>query len=190
MMSSIVAQDMRTLSRRWGWFLALGVFLIVVGVAAAGSTVVTTLATVMTLGVILLVGGIADTVVAFAAREWRGFALHLVNGVLTALVGYVLVARPALSSSVIALALAIVLVVSGTGRVAFSLIERYSGWGWGMAAGALSIILGAFVLAQWPVSSFWFLGLVVAVELFFRGTTWIALALTAHEVTKRVERTA
>jgi uncharacterized membrane protein HdeD (DUF308 family) len=182
-------QDVRTLSRQWGWFFALGVFLIIVGAAAAASTTVATLATTMTLGALLFVGGTLDAVVSFTARAWRGFALHLVSGVLTAIVGLVLVAHPAVGSSVITIALAILLLVSGTGRVAFSMVEPYPGWGWGLAAGALSVLLGASVLAQWPFSAFWFLGAVVAVELLFRGTTWIAVSLIAHGAAKREELT-
>jgi uncharacterized membrane protein HdeD (DUF308 family) len=187
-MSSIVQpQDLRTLAKHWGWFFVLGVFLVIAGVAAAGSTVVATLATVMTLGVILFIAGALDAVVAFTARAWHGFALHLVNGILTGIVGFVLMTRPELGTSVITMALAILLLVSGTGRVAFSMVDAYPGWGWGLAAGALSILLGAALLAQWPSSGFWFLGTVVAVELLFRGTTWIAVALKAHGADKRGE---
>ena len=122
------------------------------------------------------------------AIGWRGFALHLVTGILTAIVGLALITRPDLGAGVLTIVFSVLLLVSGTGRVAFSIVNRYPGWGWGLAAGIISILLGAAVLAQFPTSALWFLGLVVAVELFFRGVTWVAVALRAHSATKRLEQ--
>jgi uncharacterized membrane protein HdeD (DUF308 family) len=38
-------------------------------------------------------------------------------------------------------------------------------------------LLGILVLAQWPVSGLWVIGLFVGIELVFYGVAWIALAL-------------
>jgi uncharacterized membrane protein HdeD (DUF308 family) len=37
--------------------------------------------------------------------------------------------------------------------------------------------MGALVLAQWPVSGLWVIGLFVGIDLIFYGSAWIALAL-------------
>jgi uncharacterized membrane protein HdeD (DUF308 family) len=39
------------------------------------------------------------------------------------------------------------------------------------------LLLGILVLAQWPVSGLWVIGLFVGIELVFYGVAWIALAL-------------
>jgi len=38
-------------------------------------------------------------------------------------------------------------------------------------------MLGVLVLAQWPVSGLWVIGLFIGIELIFYGVAWIAVAL-------------
>jgi uncharacterized membrane protein HdeD (DUF308 family) len=44
------------------------------------------------------------------------------------------------------------------------------------------LVLGILVLAQWPVSGLWVIGLFVGIELIFYGGAWIALALGLHSL--------
>ena len=46
-----------------------------------------------------------------------------------------------------------------------------------MLSGIITLLLGVFVLAQWPVSGLWVIGMFVGIELLFYGIAWIALAL-------------
>src|SRR5262245_7136102 len=41
----------------------------------------------------------------------------------------------------------------------------------------ITLVLGILVLAQWPVSGLWVIGLFVGIELIFNGGAWMALAL-------------
>jgi uncharacterized membrane protein HdeD (DUF308 family) len=174
----------------WGWLLLLGILMSVAGVMALGSAVIATLATVWFLGIILLAAGVVDVVSAIATRGWRGSWHSLVTGVLAAVLGVLLITRPALGAGVLTLLLALVLLATGIGRAIGAVAERFSGWGWVLASGVVSIILGAFVIAQFPTSALWFLGIVVAVELLVRGATWIALALALHRAPELGERRA
>ena len=49
--------------------------------------------------------------------------------------------------------------------------------GWQALDGAITLLLGLLVLAQWPVSGLWVIGLFVGIDLIFYGCAWIALAL-------------
>lgn len=51
------------------------------------------------------------------------------------------------------------------------------GWGWQIIDGIITFILGVLVLAQWPVSGLWVIGLFIGIDLIFYGGAWIALAL-------------
>jgi uncharacterized membrane protein HdeD (DUF308 family) len=51
-------------------------------------------------------------------------------------------------------------------------------WGWNMFDGAISFVLGLLILAQWPVSGLWVVGLFVGIRIIFFGIAWIALALS------------
>ncbi len=45
------------------------------------------------------------------------------------------------------------------------------------AYGIITFVLGLLVLAQWPASGLWVIGLFVGIDLIFYGCAWIALAL-------------
>jgi uncharacterized membrane protein HdeD (DUF308 family) len=50
-------------------------------------------------------------------------------------------------------------------------------WGWHALNGLITLLLGILVLAQWPVSGLWVIGMFVGIALIFNGASWIALAL-------------
>jgi uncharacterized membrane protein HdeD (DUF308 family) len=43
--------------------------------------------------------------------------------------------------------------------------------------GLITFVLGVLVLAQWPASGLWVIGLFIGIDLIFYGAAWIALAL-------------
>ena len=73
---------MEALSRNWGWLLALGILMIILGIFAIGAPVVATLAFQVVLGWILVIGGIAEGIHAFMAQNWRGFLFELLSAIL------------------------------------------------------------------------------------------------------------
>ena len=69
-------------SHRWGWFVGLGVVQIIVGILCWIDVVAASIAGVVIIGVLLLMGGIFQIVHAFAVRGWSGFLLYLLMGAL------------------------------------------------------------------------------------------------------------
>ena len=63
-----------------GWFLFMGVALIILGTIAIGSAEIMTMVSVMLLGWILLFAGIFEVVHGFARRAWGGFFINLMGG--------------------------------------------------------------------------------------------------------------
>ena len=54
--------------RDWGWFLVLGILLIVLGVVALAASGLMTLGTMVFFGCLLIVGGVMQLINAFKAR--------------------------------------------------------------------------------------------------------------------------
>ena len=50
-------------------------------------------------------------------------------------------------------------------------------WGWVVFSGIISFLLGLMIVAQWPVSSFFVLGIFLGVDLIFIGSGWITIGL-------------
>ena len=45
-----------------------------------------------------------------------------------------------------------------------------------------AILLGVIIMAEWPASGLWVIGLIVAIEMIMNGLTFIIIALTAKNV--------
>ena len=73
---------MEVLSRNWGWLLALGILMIILGAIAIAAPVAATIAVQFMLGWLLVITGIAEGIHAFMVRGWRGFLLELLSAVL------------------------------------------------------------------------------------------------------------
>ena len=64
-----------TARKNWGWFLVLGIVLIVLGTLALGAPIVMSLVSVMWFGCMLLAAAVVELVSAFQMRNWGGFFL-------------------------------------------------------------------------------------------------------------------
>src|SRR5450631_3011673 len=83
------------LRKRWGWFIALGILLVVLGIIALSSSVFMTLATMVIVGWLMIVSGAFQAFHAFACKGWSGFFIDLLTGLLYTVVGFMIVANPA-----------------------------------------------------------------------------------------------
>jgi uncharacterized membrane protein HdeD (DUF308 family) len=170
------AHEIEALRSHWGWFLALGIAMVVFGTIAIGQAVVATAAATVLFGFLLLAGGISLIVSAFWAGKWSGTLLHLLVGVLYVIVGLMIIDCPASSALQLTLIIAFFLIFSGIFRAIYALSERFTGWGWVLLNGIVSMLLGFLIYKQWPYSGLWVIGLFVGIELIFNGWAWIMLA--------------
>ena len=164
----------------WVFLMGMGIALMFLGLAAVGSSLIATFATVLVFGILLLLGAIFQVVTAFWGRSWRGFFLHLLTGVLYLVAGILLINNTVGAAMGLTLLVAVCLMVSGAVRIVLSAIERFDGWGWVFMNGIVSVLLGAAIWRQWPLSGLWVIGLFVGIEMLFSGLSWIMLAVAAR----------
>src|SRR5262249_53788819 len=101
-----VSPGLDEVRRNWGWFLVLGIALIVLGIFALGYALLFTELAVLVFGFLLLVSGVLQAVQAVWARRWSGFFLHLLAGILDVVVGLLIVSHPTATALVLTLLLA------------------------------------------------------------------------------------
>lgn len=176
--------ELEAIRGQWIWLLVLGIVLVVAGTLAVGAPLVASLATALFLGVMLLIGGVGQLVGSFWTREWSGFFLMLLMGLLYVVVGLLFLNRPVSALEALTLLLACALMVGGAFRIVGSLMHRFPHWGWICAGGVLNLILGILIWQQWPLSGFWVIGLFVGIDMMFNGWTWIMLALRLKRLPK------
>jgi uncharacterized membrane protein HdeD (DUF308 family) len=171
------------IASKWRWFVAIGIVLIVLGVAAWLDVVSVTLATTVVVGVILLVGGIFQIIHALMTREWRGFVFGLVSGLLYAVGGLIIMREPVHGAVVLTLVLAALIVGGGIVRVVLALRHRgLRAWGLVLVSGVVSVIVGGLLYANLPWSGLWVLGTLIAVELLVQGAGWLYLGIALRFV--------
>jgi uncharacterized membrane protein HdeD (DUF308 family) len=166
------------LRAKWGWIVALGVVYLIVGVIALGSVVLATAASVLFVGVMMVIAGVAEIINAFQIKTWGKFFLWLVLGALYVFAGFVAFSNPLLTAVVLTLLLGAALIVSGIMRIvlAFSMKEG-TPWGWALLSGVVTLLLGLIILARWPFSSLYVLGIFLGIDLVIAGASWIAIGL-------------
>ena len=178
----------KTLRHNWSWFLALGIFLIFLGLLAMGSATYTTFFSIFFMGFLLLIGGIVEIIYSFWTKEWSGFFLSLLIGIFYTLIGFLFLVKPVQTAAALTLLLGSLFFVSGLFKIFSSIIIRFEQWGWILASGIVSLILGILILSEWPVASLWLIGLFIGIDLLFYGWTWVILSLGARSTISRTSK--
>jgi uncharacterized membrane protein HdeD (DUF308 family) len=177
---TLAVQIPQDLVQYWGWFLAFGIGLLALGVAAVARSFTATIASMLFFGWLLVIAAVIEIVQAVIVGHWAGFFHHLLAAILFGVTGLLLVTRPLISAEGLTFAMAIFFLVGGLFELFGSFAVALPGWGWQAVDGIITIILGALVLAQWPASGLWVIGLFIGIDLIFYGLAWIALALGLH----------
>lgn len=184
--SPFTPKNLITLKSHWGWFFVLGLALIVLGVFAIGAAFFTTILSVILLGIIIAIAGIAILLDTFQSwwNEWGGFFLHLIIGLLYIAAGTLLINKPLLGSISITLLLGIFYTIVGISRLISYSTWKTTHWGWGFFNGLISLLLGVLILANWPSSSLYIIGLFVGIDLLVVGWTYMMISLAARNYMK------
>lgn len=166
-----------TVGSKWGWFLALGLLLTVLGVVALVNVVEATLASIFFIAAVMLVAGVGHIVHAFQVRGWDSMAYWALSGALYLVAGLFAFIDPVLASAVMTLMMAFALLVSGLFRLFVGFRMRGGGGGFVMLSGLVTALAGLMIALGWPASSLWVLGLFLSVDLMIQGGTLVALGL-------------
>ncbi|HLX70468.1 MAG TPA: HdeD family acid-resistance protein [Verrucomicrobiae bacterium] len=168
--------------KHFGWFIALGVALLVLGGIGLAAVATTTLFSILLFGWLLLIGGIAQVIHAFRVRPWSGLMLQLLVGILNIIVGLFIIANPASSALALTLLLSYFFIIAGIIRIVMA-AEHIPGRGWSIFSGIIDVLLGLLIRAHWPSSALWVIGLFIAVDLFLTGLWFIELGIFGRKVT-------
>ena len=114
------------------------------------------------------------------AREVPHFWLQLVSVVLSVIVGVLLIRHRGAGLLALTLLLLVYFMVEGISKVIFSLtIRPFPNWGWVLVSGIVGILLSLYLLASFPVTAIWLLGVLLGIQLICEGA---ALGYLAWQV--------
>jgi uncharacterized membrane protein HdeD (DUF308 family) len=165
------------MAQNWGWFLAFGIGLLVLGVAAVVRSFTATVVSMVFFGWLLVLAAGIEIAQAVMVGHWAGFFQHLLAAILFGVAGLLMVVKPLRSAEVLTIFVAAFFLVGGLFEIVAAVALALPGWGWQIADGLITVALGALVIAEWPVSGLWAIGLFLGIDLIFFGFAWIAIAL-------------
>ena len=185
------ASDMAPLRAKWGWIVALGVVYLVAGFIALGSVVMATVASVFVVGIMMIVAGVAEIINAFQCKGWGKFLVWALLGMLYIVAGFITFENPLFAAVVLTLLLGAALIASGAVRIflAFSM-KRESPWIWVLISSLITLLLGVLILARWPVSSVYVLGIFLGIDLVMAGASWLGIGFALHRSPPTVQAAA
>src|ERR1700688_1781461 len=175
---SVAVSGLQPLRAKSGWIVALGVIYVIAGFVALGSVILATVATVFVVGIMMVIAGVAEVINAFQIKTWGRFLLWLLLGALYIVAGFITFENPLLAAAILTLFLGIALIASGIMRIvlAFSM-QSVMPWIWVLLSGVITLFLGLVIVAHWPVSSLYILGLFLGIDLVRAGASWIGIGL-------------
>lgn len=162
---------------RWKWYLALGVLLLLLGLAGSGATAFLELSSLLLFGPLLLASSLFQFLIAFFSDEGRERYLHLVAAAPEAVLGFLIMVHPLVVVTDLIVLVAILLMVAGGARLIRALATHTPGRSWTAVAGVAALILGVCVWLKLPVNKLWLVGLFIAIDFVCHGASWMAIAL-------------
>jgi len=165
-----------------GWVIFAGVTMLVLGIAAVIYDATATIFSVVVFGWLLMFAGVMQIVHAFQVRTWSGFFLYLLDGIVRAVVGTMLVIYPNAGAQSITLLLSFYFIAGGLFKTFGSILLQFPSWGWSVASGLVSVALGVMLAMQWPASGTWFIGFAVGLDLILYGWALLMLAAAMKKV--------
>lgn len=180
-----VPQILEEVKRRWKLLLALGILLVITGVACILAPEVASVATTTVAGWFLLIAGVFALIEAFAVRSAGRIVLRLLMAVLMLLAAGYILSSPLDGTLTLTVVLMWYFIVSGVLQVVAGIRERGApSSGMLVVSGILSAILGLLVWRDLPDSAAWAIGLLVGVHLVFRGMELVLLALAGRRAAR------
>ncbi|MEM8667311.1 MAG: HdeD family acid-resistance protein [Planctomycetota bacterium] len=175
------------LKSKWGWIAGIGGLLIAAGIFAISASFITTLFSMVLMGWLMIFAGISVMINAFQCKQWGGFFLDLLMGILYTVVGFMIVGNPGATAVALTLIVAIFLLIGGLSRIVLSIMMRFPNGGLLLLHGVISLVLGISIWQNWPLSGLWVIGLFVGIEMLFTGLTLLMMGLSVKRLSSTEE---
>jgi len=166
---ALVAEERESIRRSWGWFVAVGILFVLLGIAGLVFVGIATLVSVLFVGWAFVIAGLAEIANTIFRKGWSGFWLDLIVGIVTLMAGLFIVIQPLVGAKVLTIFIGVMFLIGGIFRLAAGIAMKNPYSGWFIVHGIVSLILAMLILAEWPYSSMWVIGTLVSIELLFDG---------------------
>lgn len=167
---------------------SIGIALLIIGFLAVCAPVVAGVSITVVVGLLLLVAGIGQCILAFRVDAFGRGLFVLIMGLLTLLVGIYMSFQPAAALVSITFFLAIYFVVTGIVEILTAIrLRPAQGWNWMLVSAIVTFLLGMMIWLQFPLSGLWAIGVLFGVKMMFSGATLLSLGSAAKKLAGAAE---
>ncbi len=168
------------IQENWGWYLALGIALILGGIILIALPLATSIAVTILIAAVLFVGGLVQIYHAFKTQGTAGFLWDLITGVIAVLGGIIIYVNPLAGTFALTLVIAAIFAAQGVSQMILAFkLRPHEGWVWVLIAGVVSLAAGILIWMDLPGSATWALGLIAGASALVNGWSYVAIALAA-----------
>lgn len=155
-----------------------GVLFVVFGFFAIILPPLASLVVTMVVGWLFLISGFLEVFRGWKARRTSVAIWNGVIGAVSVVAGLLLLFEPLRGVVTLTFLVAIYFLVTGVFKlfIPFQMSGIPNRW-WVFADGVVTILLAIFILAEWPYSGLWFLGVLAGIYLLFGGNSLIFLSI-------------
>lgn len=171
-------------SAHWRLFLFQGAVMILFGVLAVCAPVAATIAVDIYIGWLLLISGVIGLIAIVTTHHIHAFLWSLITAALSAVVGVLLILRPVEGAVSLTVVLTAFFIAEGVFQTAVAIASRQvmtGTWVWMLVSGLADLALAAIIIAGWPGTAVWALGLLVGINLLTSGWAIIMAALSGRD---------
>ncbi|MGC8532476.1 MAG: HdeD family acid-resistance protein [Acidiphilium sp.] len=183
MINTIIA---KSIHQHWRFYLFEGLVLTGLGLGAIALPVLAGLTLTLVLGWLFIIAGAVGLVTVLGTMRGTrapGLVWAALSSVVALVVGAVLLWDPVRSLATLTFVLVAYFIADGILMIFLALAHRRGlagKWEWMLVNGVVDLILAAVVIAGFPGTLVWALGLLVGIDMVFGGTGLISMALTAR----------
>jgi len=173
------------LAKGWKTLMAVGIVAIAIGCIAILVPAVFSVGTTIFVGWILLIVGAFLIAGAFTAHSIGTVVLRLLWALVTVALGAYFIFEPNDGVNTLTLLLGIYFLFMGATRTLAAFMARgREGAGLVGLSGICGLLIGILVLAQFPSSSDWAIGLLLGIDLIFAGWALVSAALIGKDLSR------
>lgn len=194
-MAQSLRDDMRTVTRGWGWFLAAGIAWIVFAFFLLSFNYRTVWAIAVFFGIGFIVGGAMELVIAAAAPGWKW--LYVLIGIVSIVAGVIALGWPGETFLVLSAIAGWLLLFYGIIDIVFAFSTRHLEGLWWMqlVSGIVMVLLGFWAISPDDATVATYRGAVllvvwIGVAALFRGISDIVVGFRLRSVHRELEAPA
>jgi len=169
---------LRFLQDHWRIFLTEGIIFILLGLSAIIIPQLFTIAIVIFLGWLIVLGGVIQVSRALFFPDMPGFGLWLGLGILQVLVGYLLIADPVAGVLTLTMMMTLFFAFEGIIKIYLAMMMRpLPHWNYVLFSGITALIFAVLILIFWSETAHWLLGLFLGINMIMLGVSMVKMSL-------------